>query len=1368
MGVITFNRPKRVASPPLPRGDLLLESPPEIPPPSASKPFGMMLRMLPMLAGGLAMGLMFMGGGMGGRGPLGGVIGSLYAVSMMGMMLSQMGRANDDQAAQLDANRRDYFRYLAQTRRNFADTADEQRSRAEFLHPTPDSLWTVVGGARMWERRVDAEDFGSVRLSVGSQQSAKKIMPPESQPVEDLEPLSTGALRRFMRTHRLIPSIPLAVDLRGFRAVRLVGDEDACREVAFSMVAQLATWHAPTDVSLMVAATKQQQDAWQWIKWLPHLQHPTESDGVGPVRMFATGAADLSPLAVAAQSADRVPSLMVVVTDGVDGVNASQFDTPSTKSVTIEVTGRQDLPRVLELGVAVFEVRDGAITLHRRTAKTPHARTPFGRPDRITPVFAEMLARGMAPYRMPVAVAGSSPDDDAGEAVFEPPKDYPALLGVGDPLTLDPRLAWRARPLRQHLRVPFGTMDDGSAVELDIKESAQGGMGPHGICIGATGSGKSEFLRTLVLGLAMTHSTEQLNFILVDFKGGATFLGLDELPHVSAVITNLEGELSLVDRMADAIGGELDRRMEVLRSAGNFKNREDYETARQAGADIPPMPSLLIVVDEFSELLTARPEFIDLFVQIGRVGRSIAVHQLLASQRLEENKLRGLDTFLSYRIALRTFSPGESRAVIGVPDAYELPNPPGNGYLKYDTTGMTRFKAAYVSGPWHGAPSLPEEEGDEVVEGLLPDSRWVPPVREFSLDYVVPTAPPEREPTVGQPSTVVAPGAVKPARAVEEPDQSEDAEDEETLLSIAVGRLRGHGWPSHKVWLPPLDDPPTMDLLLGSLQEVEGRGLSVGEPSWRGTLRAPVGLIDKPRQQRRDPWWLDFSGSGGNLGVAGGPQAGKSMALRAAIAGLSLTHTPQEVGFYCLDFGGGALLSMRDLPHMGSVTGRLDVDRVRRTIAEITSLRAARERQFAEFGIDGMGTYRQARRDGSIPADRFPVDVFFVIDGWSTLKTEFEQLEPQVQVLANGGLGYGIHLWVAASKWSEIRAGTKDALQNRIELKMGDAFDSEVDRTVQMVIPTGRPGRGITSGGLHSLIALPRIDGVEDASNVAAGQRDFIKAVSTAWRGPRSADVRLLPEELSLTRGLPAIAHDRMDRSVPYGVDELELAPVVLDPSADPHMVIIGGPQCGKSNLLRTFLHGITTRYTPKEAKVIIVDYRRSLLGEIEGEHLIGYYPSASAATSMLQQAAEAVRARLPGPDVTQQQLRDRSWWTGSEMFVVVDDYELVATSTGNPMAPFADLISQAGDIGLHIILARSAGGAGRAMYGDPLITRMKESANPGLIMSGNKDEGALWGDVKASAMPPGRGTLTTRTFKGAIQTAIYDGTSPARLQPTQ
>ena len=146
----------------------------------------------------------------------------------------------------------------------------------------------------------------------------------------------------------------------------------------------------------------------------------------------------------------------------------------------------------------------------------------------------------------------------------------------------------RARAPRDQLRVPIGNDADGQPVELDIKESAQGGMGPHGLVVGATGSGKSELLRTLVLGLAITHSAEDLNFVLVDFKGGATFLGLDRLPHVSAVITNLADELPLVDRMRDALHGEVVRRQELLRAAGNYASLRDYAKARRRPGERRP------------------------------------------------------------------------------------------------------------------------------------------------------------------------------------------------------------------------------------------------------------------------------------------------------------------------------------------------------------------------------------------------------------------------------------------------------------------------------------------------------------------------------------------------------------------------------------------------------------------------------------------------------------------------------------------------------------------------------------------------------------------------------------------------------------
>ena len=173
------------------------------------------------------------------------------------------------------------------------------------------------------------------------------------------------------------------------------------------------------------------------------------------------------------------------------------------------------------------------------------------------------------------------------------------------------------------------------------------------------------------------------------------------MPHVSAVITNLADELTLVDRMQDALSGEMVRRQELLRAAGNYASLRDYEKARTSGdrPDLAPLPSLLIVCDEFSELLSAKPEFVDLFVAIGRLGRSLGLHLLLASQRLEEGRLRGLTATCPTGSACARSRPASRAASSACRDAYELPAVPGLGFLKPDQSTLLRFKAAYVSGP---------------------------------------------------------------------------------------------------------------------------------------------------------------------------------------------------------------------------------------------------------------------------------------------------------------------------------------------------------------------------------------------------------------------------------------------------------------------------------------------------------------------------------------------------------------------------------------------------------------------------------------------------------------------------------------------
>jgi S-DNA-T family DNA segregation ATPase FtsK/SpoIIIE len=391
------------------------------------------------------------------------------------------------------------------------------------------------------------------------------------------------------------------------------------------------------------------------------------------------------------------------------------------------------------------------------------------------------------------------------------------------------------------------------------------------------------------------------------------------------------------------------------------------------------------------------------------------------------------------------------------------------------------------------------------------------------------------------------------------------------------------------------------------------------------------------------------------------------------------------------------------------------------------------------MGIDSMASYRQRRANtAGVGADPFG-DVFLVVDGWGTVRKEFEELEPVITDLATRGLSYGIHVVAAATRWMDFRPAIRDLFGSRLELRLGDPSDSMVNRRAASGVPE-MSGRGLIehpvdkNKSYHLLTIRPELASLGETPEV-------VKAIAAAWTGPAAPRVRLLPQ------ALPYADLD-LDRTsglrLPIGVNEADLSVVEVDFGSDPHFLIFGDAECGKSSFLRALATSVTRRFDPEEARIILVDYRRSLMDLPESEHRIGYGIQAQKTLDLMQSVAGYMQRRLPGPDVTAQQLRERSWWTGPELFVLVDDYDLVSAAPTNPLQPLVDYLSQARDVGLHLILARRAGGAGRAVY-EPVIQRLIELSSPGLVMSGPVDEGALLGSVKPSPLPPGRGRLVTR-----------------------
>ena len=417
--------------------------------------------------------------------------------------------------------------------------------------------------------------------------------------------------------------------------------------------------------------------------------------------------------------------------------------------------------------------------------------------------------------------------------------------------------------------------------------------------------------------------------------------------------------------------------------------------------------------------------------------------------------------------------------MLGVPDAYELPAVPGLGYLKSDQSTLVRFKAAYVSGP------------PPAVTGGPPAARVSAARREASCRS-----------SLGEVSRGWSRTEAEASRAAEASAVAA-AEEQRTVCSTSPSRrMTGTGPPAHQVWLPPLDVPAPSTSCCPDLAVDPELGLISRTWRSRGPLRFPLGIVDRPREQRRDMLRVDLSGAAGHVAVVGRPASGKSTLLRTIVTGLALTHTPRESQFYCLDFGGGTLTAAaRPAARRRDRHPRRSPTSSRRIVAEVARLvdRAGAVLPRQRHRLD-RDLPRRRRAGGS--ADDGYGDVFLVVDGWGTIRADFDELEGELQVLAQRGLTFGVHLVTSATRWTDFRTGVRDVLGTRLELRLGDPMDSEIDRKLAANVPLERPGRGIMQAKHHFLGALPRIDGDNNAGSLGSGVQKLVDRGARRLAGP--------------------------------------------------------------------------------------------------------------------------------------------------------------------------------------------------------------------------------------------------------------------------
>ena len=1328
-GVVPFHRPARSHPEPVPREPIEVAGPPSVPTGTQWSWLQLLLPVvgsLGMLGFALvyrnAVFLMVAGG-----------IAGLTVVIWVGIRVQQVreARRNRRKAAAR------YRAYLTEQDERLAGIASLQRRALERLNPDVDRIWALVRARRgLWERRRGDADFLEVRIGLGDVPLASALrLDLGSNPLAEHEPDLLAEARDLVERHRMLRMAPVTIPAAALGSLAVVGDPAAARRLVQAMLCHMVAFHAPDDLRIVATFRPEREEEWGWMKWLPH----TRGSAVAAPEEAARHAVEL-----ATDPADLEVVLAQIVRPRLDLLerlkdSGPQADPVSFQQVVVVIDGYEPtgplgrlavveelLTRGRDIGVLLVTLVEDADSvpssigaridlaeggwLSYTESGADGRRERAVRADAAAPDLCEAIARAMAPLRLRVRRGRTTTVDSEGLL---------DLLGVPQADALDPTVTWRAAD-GDLLRTPIGVGEDGGPVSLDLKEAAEEGMGPHGLIVGATGSGKSELLRTLVCGLAVSHAPEDLAFVLVDFKGGATFAEVAGLPHVAGMITNLERELTLVDRMHEALFGELERRQRLLQDAGYFDRVRDYQAHRRRhdGDRLPPLPSLLVVVDEFGELLTSRPDFLDLFVSIGRTGRSLGIHLLLATQRLDEGRIRGLEGHLRYRICLRTFSPEESLVALGTRDAFELPPLPGLGYLKVDST-MQRFKAALAT--------RPHRERRPVMD-VVPDV-----VRTFE-----PTGPGPELAVLGDDETE-APGALPPESLTTPPDGRVRTE-----MQVVVSALAGSTKPERRarqVWLPPLPAAFTLDAAVADSDPARS------EPGSEGWLKIPIGLLDRPRHQVQVPYVLDFTAGGGHLAVVGAPRSGKSVLLQTVLGALALTHDPSDAQIYAVDFGGGGLHALADLPHVGQVFGREDREGIHRLVRELRSIVADRAVAFRSHRLDGMATYHEARSAARI-ASRHG-EVFLVVDNWSQLVQELPEVEDDLTELVATGLHYGVHVVLSANRWNDLRLAVRDNVGGRLELRLNDPIESEVDRRAAGALPEGSPGRALTRRAEQLQVALPRVDGQADAGGLAPGVEGLVAAAARRWEGsPSAPPVPQLPTEVR-PEDLP---EDAAEPGVAIGVDEYGLEPARVDLFAgEPHFVVYGDAECGKSTFLRACIERLAAKYPPDRVRIAVIDYRRSLIGSVPEDHLEGYAVTPDQAADLSERLAKEASTRLPSPDLSPDELRSRRWWSGPELVLFVDDYDLIPTAAGNPLAPLVDLLAQGRDVGLHVVVARRVGGSARSQF-EPFLQRLRELSSQGLVMSGDQQEGPLIADRKAEPLPPGRGYLVRRRRTSLVQ----------------
>ncbi|MBO3675363.1 FHA domain-containing protein [Streptomyces sp. NEAU-YJ-81] len=870
--------------------------------------------------------------------------------------------------------------------------AEEQRVRRR-LGPGPVQIAEAATGVRsdLWPRRMDSPHGLVLRVGVADQRAAVDL---RGEPWEGFQV-------------PMLRMVPVTVDLRATGVLGVVGPGKPVQSLLRWLLIQLSTLRGPDDLRIMVI-TAAGHDGLAWTRWLPHVDagHAAAIPcSIG--NTDATRVASVQELRrlITARRAERATSStvrfaeeVVVVLDGalalreLPGMDEVLRDGPSVGIYLVCADQR-----------GMNECRGLCETDHDtlRLTTTPDGHPVTAKPDALGEAAAEPLARALAPMRDRLTLASTL------NAVPDHMR-FLDLLGVGIPTADDVAGLW-SRGQGPQTRVVLGA-DASGPVTVDLAR-----QGPHTMLGGATGAGKSILLQTLVTSLLLANRPDELNLVLVDFKGGSAFLPFQHCPHVVALIRST-GETpadvfdsAAADRVLASVRAEVSRRESLLARYDGEIDR--YWRKRRTDPGMPPLPRLVMVFDEFARVLESSPDFLKELVNVAAKGRSLGMHLVLATQSLQGKLSPELKNNISLRISLRQNEPADSTEVLGAPDAAAIPGSLRGRGMILCTTGETRIPQVFQSG-YLGAPP-PSGAAQPVTVRAL---RWA--------DFGAPRPP-------------------------EHTRHGEAPTDQDLAIAAIEEAARHSGLAApFRPLLPPL--PVTMAL----------EGLTNSQTAAPPATDVPFGLADDPKEQAQPTEFLDLAGTD-RLLVAGGPQSGRTTFARALITSLATRLRPDQAHLYIIERHPAGLSDYSHLPHCGGVFSPAEPDRIRRLIT------------WLDQEVHRRATTRSIPRAAPLPR------IVVIIDGWEHFEDHSDPSFTETSLLTTlrgivaAGAPLGVHI-VPLGGHDMLNHKLPTYYTRRLLLPFPKEETRRAHLTSRMTSPPILPGRAIDAAtGRHLHICHP-------------------------------------------------------------------------------------------------------------------------------------------------------------------------------------------------------------------------------------------------------------------------------------------------------